>query len=284
MRNNLARNWLIFSALGLLSVPGAPFVQEQYVSEYKIGPKDLLEITVIGFEDLNRRYRVSEEGKITLPYLGDVEVQGLSRSELEKKLAELLKEKYLENPQVAVLIAEYESRKVFLIGAVTTPGPYELMGRLTLLKILSQAGGLTADAGNEIIVMRQMPDGTKTSLKISVDDLILKGDASLDIPLQADDIVTIPVDRTIQIYVTGQVRTPGALSVRRSNIPTLLRAIAQAGGFAERASRGGVILKRIDVTGKETQIRVNVDDIIKGKKKDIQLQENDVIIVPEKWI
>ena len=284
MRNNLARNWLIFSALGLLSVPGAPFVQEQYVSEYKIGPKDLLEITVIGFEDLNRRYRVSEEGKITLPYLGDVEVQGLSRSELEKKLAELLKEKYLEDPQVAVLIAEYESRKVFLIGAVTTPGPYELMGRLTLLKILSQAGGLTADAGNEIIVMRQMPDGTKTSLKISVDDLILKGDASLDIPLQADDIVTIPVDRTIQIYVTGQVRTPGALSVRRSNIPTLLRAIAQAGGVAGRASRGGGILKRIDVTGKETQIRVNVDDIIKGKKKDIQLQENDVIIVPEKGI
>ena len=222
MRNNLARNWLIFSALGLLSVPGAPFVQEQYVSEYKIGPKDLLEITVIGFEDLNRRYRVSEEGKITLPYLGDVEVQGLSRSELEKKLAELLKEKYLENPQVAVLIAEYESRKVFLIGAVTTPGPYELMGRLTLLKILSQAGGLTADAGNEIIVMRQMPDGTKTSLKISVDDLILKGDASLDIPLQADDIVTIPVDRTIQIYITGQVRTPGALSsVRKSNKPMM---------------------------------------------------------------
>lgn len=284
MRYNLARKSLIALILGLLVFSGLSFAQEQYVSEYKIGPKDLLEITVIGFEDLNRRYRVSEEGKITLPYLGEVEVQGLSRSELEKKLADLLREKYLENPQVAVLIAEYQSRKAFLIGAVTTPGPYELMGRLTLLKIISQAGGLTTDAGNEIIVMRQMPDGTKTSLKISVEDLILKGDASLDIPLQADDIVTIPVDRTIQIYITGQVRTPGALSVRKSNIPTLLRAIAQAGGFAERASKGGVIIKRIDATGKETEIRVNVDDIIKGKKKDIQLQENDVIIVPEKWI
>lgn len=262
---------------------GALFSQEQFVTEYKIGPKDLLEITVIGFEDLNRRVRVSEEGKISLPYLGEVEVQGLTKSELEKKLVELLKEKYLENPQVTVVIVEYQSRRIYLIGAVTTPGPYELLGRLTLLKLISQAGGLTPDAGNEIIIMRQLPEGTKTSLKISVEDLILKGDPSLDIPLQPDDVVSIPVDKVVQIYVTGQVRTPGALSVRKSNIPTLLRAIAQAGGFADRASKGGVIIKRIDELGKEIRIKANVDDIIKGKKKDIQLQENDVVIVPEKF-
>jgi polysaccharide export outer membrane protein len=113
--------------------------------------------------------------------------------------------------------------------------------------------------------------------------LILKGDPSLDIPLQADDIVSIPVDRTVLIYVTGQVLTPGALAVRRSNIPTLLRAIAQAGGFSPRASKGSVVIKRIDETGKETKITVNVNDIIKGKRKDVQLKENDVIIVPEKF-
>jgi polysaccharide export outer membrane protein len=263
---------------------GTLFSQEQFVSEYRIGPKDLLELTVIGFEDLNRRVRVSEDGKISLPYVGDVEVQGLTKSELEKKLAKLLEEKYLQNPQVTVVIVEYQSRKVYLIGAVTTPGPYDLLGRLTLLKLISQAGGLTADAGNEIVIMRQLPDGSKTSLKISVEDLLLKGDPSLDIPLQPDDVISIPVDKVVQIYVTGQVRTPGALSVRKSNIPTLLRAIAQAGGFADRASKGGVILKRIDESGKEIRIKVNVDDIMKGKKKDIQLQENDVVIVPEKWI
>ena len=85
--------WVLLSA-------GALPAQEQFVSEYKIGPQDLLEITVIGFEDLNRRYRVSEEGKINLPYLGEVEVQGLTRSELEKRLVQLLEEKYLQNPQV----------------------------------------------------------------------------------------------------------------------------------------------------------------------------------------
>jgi polysaccharide export outer membrane protein len=261
---------------------GVLFSQEQFVAEYKIGPKDLLELTVIGFEALNRQCRVSEDGKISLPYLGDVAVQGLTKSELEKRLAELLKEKYLENPQVTVVIVEYQSRKVYLIGAVITPGPYDLMGRLTLLKLISQAGGLSADAGSEIIIMRLLPDGSKTSLKISVEDLILKGDASLDIPLQPEDIISIPVDKIVQIYVTGQVRTPGALSVRKSNIPTLLRTIAQAGGFAERASKGGVIIKRIDESGKEIKIQANVNDIIKGKSKDIQLQENDIVIVPER--
>jgi polysaccharide export outer membrane protein len=182
-----------------------------------------------------------------------------------------------------VVISEHQSRRVFLIGAVTTPGSFELTGRLTLLKLIAQAGGLTPDAGNEIIIMRQLPEGNKTSLKISVEDLILKGDPSLDIPLQADDIVSIPVDRTVLIYVTGQVQTPGALSVKRSNIPTLLRAIAQAGGFASRASKGNVVIKRIDETGKEIKITVNVNDIIKGKRKDVQLKENDVIIVGEKF-
>ena len=284
MRKRKKTGIYVFLFSFLILIMEVIMAQEQFITEYRIGPKDLLEINVIGFEDLNRRIRVSEEGKISLPYLGDIAVEGMTKSGLEKKLGQLLEEKYLQNPQITVTIVEYQSRRVFLIGAVTTPGPYELQGRLTLLKLISQAGGLTTDAGNEIIVMRQMPDGTKTSLKISVEDLILNGDASLDIPLQADDIVTISADRTVQIYVTGQVRTPGVLSVRKSNIPTLLRAIAQAGGFAERASKGGVIIKRIDGSGKETEIRVNVGDIIKGKKKDIQLRENDVIIVPEKWI
>ena len=257
--------------------------QEQYITEYRIGPKDLLELTVIGFEELNKRFRVSEDGKITLPYLGDVTVEGMTRSDLEKKLGRLLEEKYLQNPQVTIMIVEYQSRRVFLIGAVAHSGPYELMGRLTLLKLISQAGGLTPEAGNEIIIIRQLSEGSKTSLKISVDDLLLKGDPSLDVPLQPDDIVSIPADRTVRIYVTGRVRTPGALEVKKSNIPTLLRALAQAGGFADRASKGNVAIKRTDENGKEIRIQVNVDDIMKGKKKDIQLQENDVVIVPEKF-
>jgi len=257
------------------------FSQERYATDYKVGPKDLLEISVFGLDELNKTVRISEEGKITLPLLGEVEVEGLTKAELERKLSQLLEEKYLQNPQVTVFIREYQSKRVSVLGAVPNPGTYELLGRQTLLQIISKAGGLTQDAGKEIIVIRQQEDGTSTSLKISIEDLIQKGDPTLNIPMQLDDIINIPIDKIVHVYVFGQVKQPGALEVKKSNIPTLLQAIAQAGGFSERASKGAVLIKRIDEEGKEIKIKVNVKAIIKGKRKDIQLKENDVVYVPE---
>ncbi|MCD6193962.1 MAG: polysaccharide biosynthesis/export family protein [Candidatus Aminicenantes bacterium] len=255
--------------------------QEKISLEYRIGPKDLLEISVFGLDELNTTVRVSEEGKITLPLLGEVEVQGLTKTQVEKKLAELLERKYLQNPQVTVFIKEYQSKRVSVLGAVRNPGPYELLGRQTLLQIISEAGGMTEDAGETIIIIRQLADGSSTTLRIPVEDLVVKGDASLNIVLRPGDIVNIPIDKIVHVYVFGQVRNPGALAVKRSHIPTLLQAIAQAGGFAERANKGRVLIKRKGKDGREIQIKVNVKDIIKGKKKDIQLQENDVVFVPE---
>jgi len=255
--------------------------QEKISLEYRIGPKDLLEISVFGLDELNTTVRVSEEGKITLPLLGEVEVQGLTKTQVEKKLARLLEKKYLQNPQVTVFIKEYQSKRVSVLGAVRNPGPYELLGRQTLLQIISEAGGMTEDAGETIIIIRQSADGSSTTLRIPVEDLVVKGDASLNIVLRPGDIVNIPIDKIVHVYVFGQVRNPGALAVKRSHIPTLLQAIAQAGGFAERANKGRVLIKRKGKDGREIQIKVNVKDIIKGKKKDIQLQENDVVFVPE---
>jgi len=259
------------------------FSQEKATFEYKIGAKDLLEISVFGLDELNRTVRVSENGTITLPLLGEVKVQELTKTDLERKLSQLLEEKYLQNPQVTVFIREHQSTRVSVLGAVSNPGLYELLGRETLMQIISQAGGLTTEAGDDIIIMRQLEDGASKSLKISIDDLFVRGDATLNIPLQPNDIVNVPIDKTVFIYVMGQVNRPGALEVRRSNIPTLLQAIAQAGGFSERASKGKVLVKRIDEkTGREIQMIVNVKSIIKKKKKDIQLRENDVVFVREK--
>lgn len=255
--------------------------QDKY--EYKIGPKDLLEISVFGQDELNTKARVSEEGKITFPLLGEVEVLGLTKTEVENKLSRLLGEEYLQNPQVRVFILEYQSKKVYVNGAVTNPGSYELIGRQNLMQIISRAGGFTSDASDEVIVMRDNNNGASSSLRISIEDLFIKGDAKLNIPLQPNDTVYIPPDKIVIIYVTGQVRNPGALEVRKSNLRTftLLRAIAQAGGFSDRAKKGGVIIKRIGEDGLEKMIKLNVKDIINGKKKDVQLRENDVIYVPE---
>ena len=271
---------VVMALLFILS-PFLAVSQEKFTQEYRIGPKDLLEISVFGADELSRTVRVSEDGKITLPLLGEVLVDGLTKSEVEKKLGQLLGEKYVQNPQVTVFIREYQSKRVSVLGAVEEPGPYQLLGRQTLMQIISEAGGLTRDAGNEIVIIRQLPDGSSTSLRISIDDLFLKGDAKLNVPMEAGDIVTVPVDKPVVLYVFGQVKNPGALQVKKSNIPTLLQVIAQAGGFTDRASKGGVIIKRKDETGKEKEIKVNVRSILKNKVKDVQLLENDTIYVPE---
>jgi polysaccharide export outer membrane protein len=270
-------------AVGLFLAIGMTLAAQQPAStEYRVGPKDLLEVTAMGVPEITKLVvRVSEDGRITLPLVGEVDVNDLTQHEVEKKLIAVLGEKYIINPQVSVFILEYKSKRVSILGAVEKPGPYELLGRQTIMSIISQAGGMTRDAGNEIIVIRQSADGSGISIRISVDDLFVKGDARLNIPLEPNDIITIPVDKVVLIYVFGQVKNPGALQVKRSSIPTLLQAIAQAGGFSDRAARGGIKIRRKDAAGRDVELDVNVKNILKGKIKDIPLKENDTVYVPE---
>ncbi len=257
------------------------FGQEERSLGYKIGPQDLLEIAVFGLDEMNKTVRVSEDGNITLPLLGEIEVRDLTKSQLEQKLTRLLEEKYLQDPQVTIFIREYQSKRVSILGAVSEPGRYELLGRQTILHMIAQAGGMTNEAGNEIIVVREKEDGTSKSLRISIDDLVLKGDSSLNIPLEPGDIVNIPIDMVVHIYVFGQVNSPGAIEVKKSNLPTLIQAIAQAGGFSERAAKGRVVIKRKNEEGAEEEIKVNIKAVMRGSKEDIQLKENDIVFVPE---
>lgn len=267
----------------LFSQEKSPEKEKKSTTQYRIGPEDLIEISVFGHSDLNARVRVSEEGKITYPLIGEVEVGGLTKNEVENKLSQLLEKEYLQNPQITIFILEYQSRRVSVIGAVNSPGRYVLLGRETLLEVIAKAQGFSTDAGDDIIITRENNDGIRKTLKISIEDLTLEEDAQVDIPLQPNDVVYVTPDKLVIIYVTGQVNRPGAIEIKKSILPhfTILRAIAQAGGFAERASKGGVIIKRMGEDGKERVIKVNVKDIIKGKKKDIPLKENDVIYVPE---
>lgn len=263
--------------LGLVStvMPG-----QEKVYEYTIGPKDLLTISVFEVPELNTTLRVSEDGAITLPLLGTVEVGGLTRAQAETKLATLLEKSYLKNAEVTIFIKEYQSQRVSVIGAVQKPGNYELIGKQTILQLISLAGGLTGAAADRIIVIRQYRDGKSASLTIDLNDLMVKGESKLNIPLQAGDIVNIPEERTIDVYVFGQVKEPGNIKVKSSAKVTILKVIAQAGGFTERARKGAVLVTRT-VKGKETKIKVNVKKIIRGKQSDFEILPGDVVFVPE---
>jgi polysaccharide biosynthesis/export protein len=258
-------------------------VDDAFIKEYKVGAKDLLEITIVELPELNQTVRVSEDGSITLPLIGKVAIDGLTKEEVEKKLAALLLEQnFVKNARVTVFIKEYQSKRVALIGAVNKPGMYELVGRMTLLQLISQAAGLTEQASSELFVLREGKDGSQARIVIDLDELINAGNQSLDIPLQAGDIVNVPAERIINVYVFGAVRNPGVIPVKMSKKINILQAIAQAGGLAEGASKSGVTITRKDrKTGKETKIKVNLNDVLKGKRTAIDLVEGDVVYVPE---
>jgi polysaccharide export outer membrane protein len=268
--------------LGFIVVSPITALQEMQplsVNEYKIGAKDLLEITVFNLPELNQTVRVSEDGSVTFSLLGKVEVAGLTAQELEKKLASLLDQQYTKNARVTVFIREFQ--KVAIIGAVARPGMYELVGPTTLLQAIAQAGGLTAQAMNELFVYRYGKDGKQTRIVVKLEELMINGNQELNIELQPKDVVNIPVDQMQNVFVYGEVRTPGAVPYLNSKRITLLQAIAQAGGTTEWAKKSGVIIKRKDKkTGKEMKIPINLKRMISGKIADIVLEEGDVVIVP----
>jgi polysaccharide export outer membrane protein len=255
------------------------------VTEYIIGPQDQLQISVMGVAEINQLLiRVTEEGKISLPLIGEVQVEGLTGTELERKLARIFEEQnFLRNPQVTVYIQEFVSKKVTIYGAVEKPGSYPLIGRQRILNIISTAGGLTSDAGDEIIIIREAPGGESLSIKIPISALFEQGDTSYNKLLEPNDYISVTVDRMVTIYVMGQVAKPGAHLVKRSKMPYLSEAIAIAGGFTARADKKSVVIKWRDEQGKEHHRNVNVKKIINGQTEDIQLKENDFIYVKETW-
>jgi len=254
---------------------------ESFVREYRIGPKDLLEITVFERPELNQTVRVSEDGSITLPLLGKVRIGGLIKEDVEKKLTVLLEEKYLQKARVIIFIREYQSQLVSVIGAVAKPGMYELIGPTTLLQMISKAGGLTDRAPATLYIIRRSPAGGQSRIDVDLDDLVHNGNQDLNVPLQADDILNIPMDQIINVFVLGEVRNPGALQAWQSKKINILQAVAQAGGLTDSAAKTRVTITRKDKrTGRPLKIKVNLKDVIKGRKLPVELQEGDVVYVP----
>jgi polysaccharide export outer membrane protein len=225
--------------------------------------------------------RVAEDGSITLPFLGRIEVQGLSRIDLEKKVASLLGEKYINDPQVSVFVKEYESRKVSVSGAVKVPSTFQLLGDRTLLDVVSEAGGFTQDVGRLVFVVRRKPDGTTERIAVDLEKLIYEGDPSLNVPIRPGDVVYAPIEEKITIYVNGAVKTPGGYEFKHGDQITLLRAITKAGGTTERAAERRVQVLRRQADGGQSVIPIDLRKVRSGKIPDPVLEREDVVDVPE---
>ena len=259
--------------------PGAPVPGMR--SDYIIGKEDLLELGVFQQPDLTRTVRVSGDGTISLPLLGVVPLEGLTTTQAEKVLRDLLSDRYLNDPQVWVFVKEAKSKKISVVGAVEKPGTLEMLGSRTLLEAISEAGGLTHQAGKELHVLRADPSGATTRIDIDLDDLMIHGNPELNIRLQPGDVLNIPIDRILHVYVDGAVRKPGEVEYKSSRPLTLLQAIAAAGGLSERASQKGIVVIRTHEGGAQEAIKVDLKAVRKGKQDNFVLKSGDSIYVPE---
>lgn len=244
--------------------------------EYRIGARDLIEVRVFDLEDLNTEARVSEAGTITLPLVGEVGVSGLTRSEAEQRVETALA-RFVRNPQVFVFVREYQSQRFSVMGAVTSPGTYEMEGRTTLLEAISMAGGiLSADASGEISIIRE--GFTQEPIEISTEELIDQGNTAFNIDLKPRDVINVEPKRSYFIYVYGQVQGPGQFELKGPI--TLLQAISLAGGLGDRAAEDRVRIMRERLDGRQEVFEVNLEEIEDGEIADIPLNPGDIVLVP----
>jgi polysaccharide export outer membrane protein len=154
---------------------------------YKIGPQDVVEINVFQVADLSRTAQVNENGSIGLPLIGDVPAAGRTAQELEREIAGRLT-KYLQKPQVAVMMKEYNAQRITLEGAVKKPGVYPLRNRTTLLQTIARAEGFSDIADTSVVVFRQTTRGQAAA---RFDVAAIRAGTAEDPTLQSGDVVVV---------------------------------------------------------------------------------------------
>jgi polysaccharide export outer membrane protein len=267
-----------FSILLLIaSIVGA----QEADSAYRIGPRDLIAVRVDEDAKLNGNGRVSETGVVNLPLLGDVPVAGKTTAEAAALLKRLLEEKYMQRASVDVQVVEFRSRPISVIGAVKQPGNLGFSGRWTLLEALTAAGGLAEGHGSVIHVLRRADNGLSDQVTVDVDDLLLRADPKVNLPIYANDLINVPGTVEITVYCLGAVKQPGKQTFKSSERITVLTAIANAGGLTDRAS-SKVLIKRVAGAAPQ-EISVDYKRIVAGKEPDTELRQGDVVFVKESF-
>jgi polysaccharide biosynthesis/export protein len=262
------RQWLtgLLCLVVALLTAGAPVAQE-----YTIGPGDILKITVWGHDDLSKDYPVAQDGRVPFPLIGAVPAVGLTTTELAKRIRDLLEKDYLVNPQVIVGVKDYLSKKVNVMGEAEKPGLFYLTGPTTLLELLSKAGGLSKNAGKDLVLVRT--EGTILRLDVRK---IQSGDVKENLLLQNGDMMFVP--KASAFFVLGEVNRPGTFPLDKET--SVLEAITLAGGYGATAAASGVKVLRRNADGKQETIALDLSGAV-PKDKGFRLQEGDTVLVPK---
>lgn len=259
---------------------------------YILGTGDIVTVHVTELDEFNgRTFRVDNDGTINLPFVGRIHVGGLTLTELETNVTAALRQQ-VKNPTVMASLTEAKSQPVAVVGYVNVPGIYQLQGGKRLLDVLSLAGGIKPEAGYILKLSRKRAQGpipldnsvedpshNAYTAQINVTELMEGRDPRLNVTLMPDDTITLP--KAELIYVLGDVRKAGGFAVSQTRGLSVLHAISLAEGFGPNAApKSARILRYVDGRPEREQIPVDLKKLLAGKSKDVPLNPDDILYVP----
>jgi polysaccharide export outer membrane protein len=263
-------------------------------SGYVLGPDDQLVVRAVDAPEISDKpVLIGTNGNITLPMIGRVKAGGLTVEQLEAELDKRLKV-FLQEPQISVTVTEFRSQPVSVLGAVTKPGVVQLRGQKTLYEVLAMAGGPRDTSGSIVTVTRRRESGEIplrgvqvdvtgdfSSVELNVQEILEGKDAAANIDIKSYDIVSVSEGTSNMIYVVGDVQHAGAFTLGGQRNVSVLRALSLAGGLGRTAKADKArIVHEIPGDPKLREMAVNLQRILDGKAKDVELGRNDVLVVP----
>jgi polysaccharide export outer membrane protein len=229
-----------------------------------VGPGDMVRVTVFRNPDLTTEARVTDQGTIFFPLIGEVQVAGLTPQQASKRIADQLsKGKFVVGPEVQLSIATVNSRQVSVLGNVAKPGRYPIDSvNRRVSDFVAAAGGMAA-AGSDTVTVVQVRNGQETKTDVDLAQMFRNGNLAANLELAPGD--TIYVHRAPMIYVYGEVNKAGAY--RLEPHMTVMQAIALGGGINPRGTERGVQIHRkngsgVQKIGARMADEVRADDVI----------------------
>src|ERR1700691_1385420 len=241
----------------------------------KLGPGDLIHITVYSMPELEQRLRVSEAGSVTFSLIADLQVTGMTADELNREITKRLRDgEFVKRPNVTVLVEEYTTQGVAVVGEVVKPGIVPIYSSHSLLDIISAAGGLKDTASTEILIRRHGQSGDPEKIQFSRDGKSLSGPI---VTVSPGDQIIVPLAGIV--YLLGDLNRPGGYVMSENGKITILQALAMAGGPTRTAAENSARLLRTTPSGYQ-ETPVLLKDIMKGKRPDFDLEPRDIVYVP----
>lgn len=261
----LNRFFVVFFTLITLGFMSAPAVAKDYV----LGAGDVVRITVYEHTDLSTLTRISQVGGITFPLIGEVFIAGMREREAEAKIGALLQQGgFVKSPQVNLIVEQYRSQQVSVLGEVNKPGMYTIDRGSKVVDLLAMAGGVNAGGGDAAVLIKKDGSEAKGGQSIDLLALLQKGDMTQNLEVTDGDIVYVP--RMEVFYIYGEVQRPGSYRLQRNM--TVMQALSMGGGLTPRGTQRGIQIKRKDGGGALTSINAELSDV---------LRPDDVVYVKE---